>query len=195
MNLPLTNFASTPMDNEMARLFWHRFNIQRAAALFYYQAGAGPSNLIYDLKYHNRRDIGIYLGKMAAASFQQEDFFEDIDCIIPAPLAKKRLKQRGYNQSMEIALGVAEITHLPIEDKVLKRKTFLTSQTHKDKWQRAENVKDAFELADSERIYNKHVLIIDDVVTTGATITECAKALSKAGDVKISVLALGFAKS
>jgi ComF family protein len=110
-------------------------------------------------------------------------------------LAKKRQRQRGYNQSLEIARGISEITNLPIYNKVVRRNVFEGSQTNKGRWERNENVEKVFEMTDETAIHGKHLLIIDDVVTTGATVIACAKELCKAGNVKISVLSLGFAKN
>ena len=135
------------------------------------------------------------MGRMMARELQKSDFFEGIDAIVPIPLAKKRQRQRGYNQSEMLATGVSEITGLPIYNKVVKRTTFEGSQTNRGRWERNENVEKVFQLTDSEALHGKHILIIDDVVTTGATIIACAKELSKAEDVRFSILALGFAKS
>ena len=194
-HLPRTGFGKAPYDNEMAKLFWAQIPIERAAALFYYEAHSETANIIYMLKYKNHPEIGGVMGRMTAKELQINGFFDGIDGIVPVPLAKKRLHQRGYNQSMEIAKGVSEITGLPIYNKVVRRNAFEGSQTNKGRWERNENVEKVFELIDSESVRGKHLLIIDDVVTTGATIIACTKELVKAGDVKVSVLTLGFAKS
>ena len=194
-HLPRTGFGKTSYDNEMAKLFWHQIPIERAAALFYYEAHSETANIIYMLKYKSHPEIGEVMGRMTARELQTNGFFDGIDGIVPIPLAKKRLHQRGYNQSMEIARGVSEIIDLPIYNKVVRRNTFEGSQTSKGRWERNENVEKVFELIDSEAVHGKHLLIVDDVVTTGATVIACAKELCKAGNVKVSVLALGFAKS
>ena len=121
-------------------------------------------------------------------------FFEDIDALLPVPLSKDRLKQRGYNQSEELARGISETTHLPILTNVLRRNAFHQSQTKLDRWQRNENVKDVFSLINAEKISGKHILIIDDIITTGATITAVGEELLKAEGVKISICSLGYAK-
>ena len=195
LHLPRTGFHQDPYENEMAKLFWHQIPIERATALFYYVAHSETANIIYMLKYKNHPEIGEVMGRMTARELQTKGFFDGIDGIVPVPLARKRLRQRGYNQSMEIANGVSEITSLPIYNKVIRRNTFEGSQTNKGRWERNENVEKVFELIDSETVRGKHLLIVDDVVTTGATVIACAKELCKAGNVKVSVLALGFAKS
>ncbi len=195
LHLPRTNFARQPYDNPMAKTFWGQIPIERAAALFYYEAHAETANLIYELKYKDHPEIGETMGRMTARELQLQDFFEGIDGIVPVPLAKKRERQRGYNQSLEIAKGIQVATGLPIYNKVVRRSTFKGSQTQRGRWERNENVEHVFELTDADTIRGKHLLVVDDVVTTGATVIACSKQLVKAGEVKISVLALGFAKS
>ena len=194
-HLPRTDFQQDPYENEMAKLFWHQIPIERATALFYYEAHSETANILYELKYKNRPDIGEVMGRLVAKELQPSGFFDGIDGIVPIPLAKKRQRQRGYNQSQEIACGISEITNLPIYDKAVRRNVFEGSQTNKGRWERNENVEKVFEMTDETAIQGKHLLIIDDVVTTGATVIACAKELCKAGNVKVSVLALGFAKS
>lgn len=194
-HLPRTYFQQDPYENEMAKLFWHQIPIERATALFYYEAHSETANILYELKYKNRPDIGEVMGRLVAKELQPSGFFDGIDGIVPIPLAKKRQRQRGYNQSQEIACGISEITNLPIYNNVVRRNVFEGSQTNKGRWERNENVEKVFEMTDETAIQGKHLLIIDDVVTTGATVIACAKELCKAGNVKVSVLALGFAKS
>jgi ComF family protein len=195
LHLPRTFFQQDPYENVMAKLFWGQIPVERAAALFYFEAHAETANIIYELKYRNHPEIGEVMGRMMARELQSTGFFDGIDAIVPVPLAKKRQRQRGYNQSVEIARGVSVVTGLPIYNKVVRRTVFEGSQTNKGRWERNENVEKVFELADDDNMDGKHLLIIDDVVTTGATVIACAKELVRAGDVKVSVLALGLAKS
>lgn len=194
-HLPRTNFHHDAYENEMAKLFWGQIPIERASALYYYESHAETARIIYELKYKNHPEIGEVIGRILATEVMSSGFFDGIDGIVPVPLAKKRERQRGYNQSMEIARGVSEVTGLPIFNKVVRRTIFKDSQTNKGRWARNENVEKVFELRDAEAIRGKHLLVIDDVVTTGATVIACSQQLVKAGDVKISVLALGLAKS
>jgi ComF family protein len=179
----------------MAKLFWGQIPVERATAFFYYEAHADAANIIYELKYKYHPEIGEEVGRMFAKEIKPSGFFDGIDGIVPVPLAKKRLRQRGYNQSEEIARGVAAISDLPIFDQAVRRLFFEGSQTSKGRWDRNENVENVFELVQADTIRGKHILLIDDVVTTGATIIACAKELSKAGGVRISILSLGLAKS
>lgn len=194
LKLPRTGYSAKPYDNYMAHIFWGRLPIERAVALFFFRAHSDSSNIIYSIKYFGHPEAGAFMGRMAANEFRLNGFFEGIDAIVPVPLARKRQRERGYNQSMEIARGVSEITHLPIISNAVIRKSFAASQTRMNRWQRYENVKDVFVLKDGSSLTGKHILIIDDVVTTGATVISCATELQKGGASKFSVLSLGFAK-
>lgn len=194
-HLPRTGFQKAPYENEMAKLFWGQIPIERATAFFYYEGHAETANILYELKYKDHPEIGEVMGRMLAKEIHPSGFFDGIDGIVPIPLAKKRQRQRGYNQSIEIASGVSGITGLPIYDRVVRRTTYEGSQTSKGRWERNENVEHVFELIAPETIQGRHLLLIDDVVTTGATVVACAKELLKAPNIKLSVLTLGFAKS
>lgn len=200
LHLPRTDMWSNLYENEMAKMFWHRMPIEKSAALFYYQGHSWASNLIYQLKYQNRPEMGEFLGRIIAQEASAVSYFDDIDAILPIPLAKNRRKQRGYNQSEEIAKGIASLTGLPILVDVVGRIHFSESQTHKDRWERAENVENVFVLSENENmealhsLEGMHLLLIDDVCTTGATIVACAHALMKIPKVKFSVITIGYAK-
>lgn len=184
-----------PLDNEMARLFWARITVERCAALFFYQPHSSVSRLIYNIKYRNQPEVARFLGRLAAEEMMSSGFFEAIDLILPVPLAKKRQRERGYNQSEEIAKGIADVTGIPLRNNIISRIRNTESQTTKHRWQRNDNVEAAFQLNDIDAVRGRHILIIDDIVTTGSTICACGKELMKAGDVRISILSLGFTKS
>jgi len=193
--LEKTPFHESPYDNPMARLFWGQFPIEKASAWFYYRPHSDPSKMIYDLKYHGQSLLGEDIGEQLARKHQSAGFFDDIDAIIPVPITRKRRRERGYNQSMQVARGISHITRLPIYDKVIKRQHFSESQTHQSStWERRENVREAFHLIDADMIKGKHLLIVDDIVTTGATIIACGQELAKAEGIKLSVLSIGYTK-
>ena len=193
-HLPRTDFYLKPLDNPMAQLFWKLTNIQKAAALFYHQPHSEIAQLIYRLKYNNRPDIGEDMGRVMAQELLRSDFFSDIDVLLPVPLSRKRFRQRGYNQSEMLAIGISDITHNPIITNALQRKDFHQSQTTLNRWQRQENVADTFQLTDDSQLQGKHVLLIDDICTTGATLIACSNALRAIECIRISVLTLGFTK-
>ena len=194
LHLPRTDFDNDLYENVMAKLFWGQIKLEKATALFYYEAHAETAKILYELKYKNHPEIGVVMGRMMAKELMKSGLFEDIDALVPVPLAKKREHERGYNQSLELAKGVSEVTGLPIANLVIRRTKFVGSQTKRGRWERNENVEHVFELVD-DNISDQHLLLIDDVVTTGATVIACAKEMQKASNVKISVLALGFVKS
>ena len=193
-HLPRTDFYLKPLDNPMAQLFWKLANIQKATALFYHQSHSETSRLIYRLKYNDRPDIGEDMGHVMAQELLSTGFFNDIDVLLPVPLSLKRLRQRGYNQSEMLAIGVSDITQLPIITHALQRKDFHQSQTKLTRWQRQENVADTFHLVDDSKRKGRHVLLIDDICTTGATLIACSNALRAIEGIRISVLTLGFTK-
>ena len=195
LHMPLTHFSQHAFDNPMARLFWGLFPVERAAALFFYEPNTQMANMIHAMKYYDRSDVAENMGVLVARSFMADGFFDGIDAIVPVPLSKDRLRQRGYNQSECIASGVSQVTRIPVCKKVLGRKTFAGSQTHLSVYQRRENVEQAFHLQDAVSLSGHHLLLVDDVVTTGSTIAACGRLLQQIPDVRISVLALGLSKS
>lgn len=194
LHLPRTHYILQPQDNEMAQLFWGRLSVERAVALIHYNGGSQVSNIIYQLKYGSRPDTGLAMGQLMGIELLPYQFFQDIDLIIPIPLARSRRLQRGYNQSQLIAEGVSLSTGIRMSDSIVCRSINTPTQTHKDRWERADNVEDAFTLLHPEAAKGRHLLLIDDVVTTGSTLCACGKALQQAGEVKISVLTLGFSR-
>jgi ComF family protein len=153
------------------------------------------TRLIYDLKYHARPDIGRHMGFIMARQMGGAGFFEGIDAMMPMPLSRWRQWHRGYNQSEQIALGISEATGIPVLSKVVRRKHFIVSQTHLNRWERQANTADAFVLLQPDRIRGCHLLLVDDIVTTGATLTALATELQQAGDVRISIVSFGYSKS
>lgn len=194
LHLPRTGFASHAYDNEMARRFWARIPIERAAALFFYEAGSEVSRIIHQLKYNDHPEIGERMGKMAAEELALHGFFDRIDLIIPVPLERKRQRQRGYNQSEEIARGVSEVAGVPVVTDAVARTSFHGSQTQKNQQQRVANVENAFQATGKRELNGKHILLIDDIVTSGATICSCVTALLQDADFKVSVMSLGVAR-
>ena len=195
LHLPFTAFEHRPVDNPLARLFWGQLPVERAAAWFFYEPQAGTGLLIHDLKYHGRPLLAQHLGCIMARQMAAAHFFDGIDALVPVPLTRRRQWQRGYNQSMEICRGISQVTGLPIYNKVLRRSRFNASQTTMSANQRRTNVEGAFELADAAAVSGRHVLLIDDVITTGATVIACGQALCEAKDLQLSVLSLGFTHS
>ena len=193
LRLPRTYYEKNPYDNPMCKLFWGRFHVEKCPALFFYYPHTKSTNVIKQMKYYNHPEYGFQLGVLIATQFMTVGFFDGITAVMPLPLARNRERKRGYNQSREIARGICSIVGLPMIDKAVSRSKYLDTQTHKSRQERAENVEHAFSLVNPDAFRGQHVLIIDDVATTGATITACAREIEKAGDVKISVVTAGLA--
>ncbi len=194
LHLPRTTFQFTPEDNPLAQLFWGQLTVEKAAALMYYEPHSEMAQMVYQLKYNQRPDIGEDLGRIMATEMQTAHYFDDINLLIPIPLSRKRLRQRGYNQSEMLASGISEMTGIPIDTQVLRRRHFRQSQTALNRQERQKNVEGLFLTKNAEILENKHILLIDDICTTGATLTAAAKALKDIAGVKISILTLGFTK-
>lgn len=191
IGLPRTMFWEHPYDNYMARIYWGRIPVEKVAAYFYFRPKSGSANMVYGVKYHGRGSTAVELGEMLAD--EMEGFFDGIDCIVPLPISIKRRMKRGYNQSDMIVRGISNVLHVPVERLAVIRRSFKRSQTHLTREERMENVSDVFQLKDADALRGKHVLLVDDVITTGATTISCAEQILKAGDVKVSILSLGFA--
>lgn len=194
LHLPRTTFQFTPDDNEVAQLFWGLLPVERAAALLYYEPHSEMARLVYELKYHDRPDIGEDLGRLMAKEMQMARYFDGIDVLLPVPLSRKRRRQRGYNQSEMLARGISDVTGLPIISKAMKRTNFHKSQTMLTRQERRENVDGTFILRHPEWLEDKHVLLVDDICTTGATLIACGEAIRTVKGIHISVLTLGFTK-
>lgn len=156
----------------------------RLFSLFYYNKYSSYKNLIYLLKYRSYRELGVYLGHMLGERIASDC---QADCIIPVPLHRKRERQRGFNQAAEIAKGMNEVLRLELMEHVVERVKNNVSQTGKNAAERLENVENAFVLSSPEKIRGRHVLLVDDVITTGATIGACLRTLAAAEDVRFSL--------
>jgi ComF family protein len=194
LHLPRTGFQWKATDNIMAQAFWHLTPVERAAALFFFTPHSAVAQIVYDLKYADRPDIGEDMGRLMANEMRPAGFFDGIDALLPLPLARNRLRQRGYNQSEQLAVGISQLTGLPVIRHAVSRKAFTESQTRLTRQERRQNVDDMFVLHDDKPLRHRHVLIIDDVCTTGATITALSDAIRHVEGIRMSVLTLGYTK-
>lgn len=194
VKLPYTQYHLSPADNDMERLFRGCSPVKGAVAMFSYHRGSRYTHILAHLKYYNLPEIGVYLGKMYASMIASKGFFDDVDMLLPVPLSPQRLKKRGYNQAERIAHGISLHTRIPVKENILNRQRDNTSQTRHNRWQRLHNTEDLFYCPHPEVLESKHVLLIDDVVTTGATLLACCHALEHIPGLEISILSLGHAK-
>lgn len=188
--LPKTHNFREP-DNDAEKLMAGRIPFERIASYCVYAKGGTLPPLIHHLKYHHKQGIGLLLGRMFGKDLLGSEFLHSIDLIVPVPLHPKRKKTRGYNQAEVIAGGLSEATGLPVSTNNLIRVVYNPTQTKRTKTQRWENVKDIFKVADPTRFEQKHLLLVDDVITTGSTLEACGMALCTCKDVKISIATLG----
>ena len=177
---------------EIEQIFWGKIDIERAASFMYYRKGSPYNALMHRLKYKNAPEVGTRLAEMAAKELLDSDFFDGITRIVPLPLSKKKLRKRGYNQSEYIAMGLSNITGISVDTSLVKRDIANETQTHKNRDERWENVKDIFSVNGNVSLEDEHVLLVDDILTTGATICSCAATLQKECGCKISIFTLAY---
>lgn len=192
-NLPFTNFHLQP-DNIVARQFWGKVNLEAAYALYYFAKGGNVQNLMHHFKYRGMQQIGVLLGNIAGGQLVKNAIFKTVDVIIPVPLHKKRLKQRGYNQSTCFALSLSEKLNTIIDETSLLRIKATETQTHKSRFSRFENMQEVFAVIHPEKLKNKHILLVDDVITTGSTLEACAVQLLKIEGLKLSIATIAYAE-
>jgi ComF family protein len=160
----------------------------------FYEPHSEMAQLIYQMKYNNRPDIGEDMGRLMAQEMKMGGFFESIDVLLPVPLSSKRQRQRGYNQSERLAQGISDVTGLRVCTRAVIRQEFQQSQTMLNRQERRKNVEKAFLLLHPEMLANRHVLLIDDVCTTGATLISLGSTIQHIEGIKISILTLGYTK-
>ena len=191
--LPRTNFH-TEERNTVAELFYGRVRIEVATAFFFFSKGSKYQKLIHALKYREMKEIGVLMGTHFAIDLEKSPLFSAIDVICPVPLHPKKEKKRGYNQSEFIARGISERMGKELSVGNLVRRVYTDSQTRKGRYERWENVEGIFELCRPGEFEGKHILLVDDVVTTGSTLEACASTiLSVTQNTKVSIATLGFA--
>jgi ComF family protein len=190
--LPHTGFASLP-NNPAEKIFWGRLALQAAHSEFYFAKQSLIQHLVHQLKYRGNRPVGIYLGQLLGKSISKSNRFSSVQAIVPLPLFLAKEKKRGYNQAAVICQGMSEIMQVPVLEKVLVRQRFTDTQTKKHRTERWQNVADSFAVTDAGVFTNKHLLLVDDVVTTGATLEAAGSKLLEVKGVNLSVATLMLA--
>lgn len=192
-HLPRTNFHIDP-QNKMARQLLGRFKFEQAIAFVYFQKGNRVQNLMHQLKYNKKPEVGIHIGELYGWQLNRTEAWNKPDLIIPIPLHPKRFKKRGYNQSEQISKGLASVLNLPLSTHNLVRTENTESQTKKSRYARYENLKDAFIINNPSELIQKHILLVDDVMTTGATMEACSIELLKIEGMRVSICTLAYAE-
>ncbi|HHB78388.1 MAG TPA: ComF family protein [Saprospiraceae bacterium] len=182
------------LENHFSDRLFGRIPFYATSALLTFRKGGKTQPILHELKYKGNHQIGVELGRQHGRILQESPYFQQLDWILPVPLHIKKKRLRGYNQSAVYAQGLSEILQVPFSDHILIRKTFTETQTKKGKDERFQNVNSVFGVAQPKLIHQKHVLIVDDVMTTGATLESCANALLSAADVRISFATIAIAE-
>jgi len=190
-NLPKTNYHKE-INNPVAQIFWGRCKIEYATGYFFFHKGSIYQNMMHKFKYHGNKEIGYVLG-VAFGNQIKKSVFSEIDVIIPVPLHKSKLKKRGYNQSEWLGKGLSEALNKPQDITSLVRSVATQTQTRKSRFDRWKNVENIFVISDKKAIQGKHVLLVDDIITTGATLEACINAVLEIEGTKVSIAALGVA--
>ena len=193
VKMPRTNMY-LQKNNVVEKRFWGKVNVERATAYFYFEKGSNYQKILHSLKYKDNKEVGYVMGSLAASELLSNDYFADVDLILPVPLHPKKLAQRGYNQSECICQGLSEILKIPYSTQYLVRTHTNSTQTKKNVFDRHTNTKGIFTVNKSEELVGKHVLVVDDVLTTGSTIEACIVDLENIPDIKISVFTLAIAR-
>ena len=191
-NIPKTNYHQQS-DNPIEKRFWGKVSVFRATAFFFFQKGSPFQKILHVLKYKGNKEIGEQIGKYAAVELLESADFKSVDVIIPVPLHSSKYKKRGYNQSEWIGKGLSVVLEKPQDISTLKRVKENTTQTKKSVFERYENTEGIFECTDFKSLKGKHILLVDDVLTTGSTLEACVKALLKIEGVRVSVFTLAVA--
>ncbi|WP_196885611.1 ComF family protein [Aureivirga sp. CE67] len=190
-NLPITNFSIIE-NNDLKRKFQGRLNIKHATSLYYFNKKNKIQNLVHVLKYRNKQKIGEFFGEILGEEILQSDYFTSIDYVIPIPLHPQKFRKRGYNQNTLFGKTIAKKINAAFCEENVQRIKKTESQTRKSKDERFHNTENIFKINDLEKYEGKHILLIDDIITTGATIESCAKELLKVKNLEISIASIAF---
>jgi ComF family protein len=188
-SLPKTEYQFYP-NNPVEKIFWGRLPVASATAFCYFTKESLMQHLMHQLKYRGHKDVGLYLGRLMGFALEASNRFRYVDALIPLPLFAAKERKRGYNQATLLCEGMAEAMNKPVLKDVVVRTTHTESQTKKNRVERWLNMEGRFELAKPEAIKGKQVLLVDDVVTTGATLEACGAVLLQAENVSVSIATL-----
>jgi ComF family protein len=192
-HLPYTDFHQHT-DHIVAQQFWGKIELEASYALLYFNKGTNVQHLLHNFKYRNVPQIGNTLGNMAGLRLLNHDKFKTVDLIIPVPLHPSRLRKRGYNQSTRFAAGLAEKLDALVTEHNLVRARATATQTRKSRFARFENMRSAFAIKNPDALKDKHILLVDDIMTTGSTLEACAQKLLGIDGVRLSIATIAYAE-
>lgn len=179
--------------NVVEKIFWGRLAFEHATSFLYFKKGGKVQRLMHQFKYKGHKEIGIEAGKWFGHELKRSPYFQDLDLIIPVPLHPKKLRKRGYNQSDYLAKGLSIGLGVSMDADTLVRTSYSSTQTRKSRYERWENVSRIFQLKQPSRVYGKHILLVDDVITTGATLEACGQIVGKEKGTRLSLASLALA--
>ena len=189
--LPQTNFHLLG-ENPVERIFWGRVPLLHATAQYYFTKESIVQHLMHQLKYKGNKEVGFYLGRLMGLAMAESNRFSFIDALLPLPLHPSKEHKRGYNQATVLCEGISDVLGKSVLKNIVVRPEHTETQTRKSRLERWQNMEGKFELADASAIESKHVLLIDDVITTGATLEACGREILKAENVQLSIATLCF---
>jgi ComF family protein len=191
---PATNFHMYP-NNPIEKIFWGRLPITYATSQFYYTRGSMIQQLMHRFKYNGNKELGLFLGKLMGHALSESNRFSYLDALIPLPLFAAKERRRGFNQATILCDGIAENLGIPVLQNVIGRKSFTETQTKKGRIERWQNMEGRFELINPRMVEARHVLLVDDVITTGATLEACGRELLKVDGLRLSIATLCFSSN
>lgn len=189
--LPQTGFHRYA-GNPVEKIFWGRLKVSCATSFLYFTKSSLLQHLVHQFKYNGKREIGQFIGRRMGEVITEASRFGEIDALIPLPLYAARERRRGYNQAGVLCDAMAEILQVPVLRDTIIRKTATETQTRKGRTERWTNIAGRFELLQPEAVCGKHVLLVDDVITTGATLEACGQELMSAGDTRLSIFTMAY---
>lgn len=193
-DIPLTNHHLNP-ENDAFKKFYGRIPVIHTSALFYFHKKGIVQELIHNLKYKGHEEIGAILGEWYAEDLKTIDLLQSVDEIIPVPLHRRKLKERGYNQVTAFGKALSSGLNIDYNGSILVRNVYSKTQSKKNLLGRTEGIESTFDVSFTEKDHNKHFLLIDDVITTGSTLEACSRALLKIPGAKISIVCMAMAQS
>jgi len=191
-SLPETGFHLIN-ENPVAKSFWGRVPIEAATALYFYNKGSKVQNLIHQIKYKGNQKLGAFAGSKLGVLLKQNGQFNNIDIILPVPLHPKKLKKRGFNQSICIAEGISQIIDRPVIKNAVARTVYTNTQTRKNRMDRWQNVKNVFEVIDANSLKGKNILVVDDVITTDSTLEALIQKMHQKVEAKFYIASIAYA--
>ena len=190
--LPVTNFHFH-RENQVEKVFRGRIPVEAASSFLYFSKDSLVQRLLHQIKYKGNHELGYVLGRMMGEELKKSDRFQMVDVLLPLPLHASKEKERGYNQAMVLCAGISHAMNLPVCSNAVRKVQYTETQTHKNRIERWQNMEAMFELVNREEIQHKHVLLVDDVITTGATLEACGHELLQAANLRLSIATLAYA--